>query len=114
VNPHSARLRREWAVYNPSRDRYPEMLAATDAYNRLIAHLSNSSRGGNMDLLLGFTVLAFHRHDDIVLVGHRWVTEAALRNLVRFLQSQLRHPATNLKLSVLLPFFCQRLWPHYA
>jgi hypothetical protein len=47
------------------------MLVATDAWNCLVAHLSDSSLGGNMNLLLGFTVLAFHRHHDIVLVGHR-------------------------------------------
>ena len=99
---------------NPKRDRYLEMIVAVDAWNRLVPHLCAFSAGGNMNLLLGFTALAFHRHHDIVLVGHRLVTEAALRNLVRFRQSQLPHPATNLKLSVLLPFFCQRLWPHYA
>jgi len=90
------------------------MLVATDAWDRLAAHLCESSSGGNMNLPLGFTTFAFHRHHDIVLVGHRWITEAALRNLVRFPRSQLRHPAMNLKLSILSPFFCQRLWPHYA
>ncbi len=94
MNPHSARLRRERAAYNPVRDRYLEMIVAVDALNRLVPHLCAVSASGNMNLLLGFTALAFHRHHDIPLVGHPWVTEAALRNLVRFLQSQLRHPAT--------------------
>jgi hypothetical protein len=48
------------------------MIVAPDALNRLVAHLGESSMGGNMNLLLGLTVLAFHRHNDIELVGHRW------------------------------------------
>ena len=48
------------------------MIVAHDALNRLVAHLCESSAGGNMNLLLGFTVLAFHRHNDIAVVGHRW------------------------------------------
>jgi hypothetical protein len=54
--------------------RQPEMLVATDAYNRLIAHLSNSSLGGNVNLLLGLAVFAFHRHHDKALVGHRCIS----------------------------------------
>ena len=84
------------------------MIVAVDALNCLVPHLCAVSAGGNMNLLFDFTVLAFHRHRDIVLVGHRWVTEAALRNLVQFPRTQLRQPRTNLKLSILLPFFFQR------
>jgi hypothetical protein len=47
------------------------MLVAPDAWDGLVAHLSDSSSGGNMNLLPGFTVLAFHRHHDETLVGHR-------------------------------------------
>jgi hypothetical protein len=90
------------------------MSVAPDAWDRLVVYLWAASAGSNMNLLLGFTVLAFNRYLDITLVGHHWVTESALRDLVQFPRSQLRHPATHLKFSVLLPFFCQRLWPHYA
>src|ERR1019366_6497504 len=47
------------------------MIVAPDALNRLVAHLCESSMGGNMNLLLSFTAWAFHRHNDIGLVGHR-------------------------------------------
>jgi hypothetical protein len=47
------------------------MLVAPDAWNRLVMHLCAASPGGNMNLLLGFAVLAFHHHNDIPLVGHR-------------------------------------------
>ena len=47
------------------------MIVAPDALNRLVAHLCESSTGGNMNLLLGLTVFAFHCHNDIGLVGHR-------------------------------------------
>ena len=71
MNPHSARLHWEWTAYNPIRDRYLEMIVAVDALNRLVPHLCAVSAGGNMNLLLGFTALAFHRHHDETLVGHR-------------------------------------------
>jgi hypothetical protein len=64
-------LRREWPAYNPIGNCYLEMVVAPDALNPLVAHLCESSMGGNMNLLLGLTELAFHRHDDIGLVGHR-------------------------------------------
>ena len=64
-------LRREWPAYNPIGNCYLEMIVAHDALNRLVAHLCESSTGGNMNLLFGLTVLAFHRHNDIELVGHR-------------------------------------------
>jgi hypothetical protein len=47
------------------------MLVAPDALDRLVAQLWATSAGGNMNLLLGFTVLAFKRYLDITLVGHR-------------------------------------------
>jgi hypothetical protein len=47
------------------------MIVAVDALNRLVPHLCAVSTGGNMNLLFDFTVLAFHRHHDKVLVGHR-------------------------------------------
>jgi len=47
------------------------MIVAVDALNCLVPHLCAVSAGGNMNLLLGFTVLAFHRHHDKMLVGHR-------------------------------------------
>jgi hypothetical protein len=47
------------------------MLVAPDAWDGLVAHLCATSAGNNMNLLLGFTVLAFHRHHDETLVGHR-------------------------------------------
>jgi hypothetical protein len=47
------------------------MLVAPDALDRLVAQLWATSAGGNMNLLLGFTVLAFNRYLDITLVGHR-------------------------------------------
>jgi len=65
------RLHWEWAAYNPIRDRYLEMIVAVDALNRLVPHLCAVSAGGNMNLLFGFTVLAFHHHHEIALVGHR-------------------------------------------
>jgi hypothetical protein len=64
-------LRREWSAYNPIGNCYLELIVAHDALNRLVAHLCESSTGGNMNLLFGLTVLAFHRHNDIELVGHR-------------------------------------------
>jgi hypothetical protein len=47
------------------------MIVAPDALNRLVAHLCESGTGGDMNLLLGLTAWAFHRHNDIELVGHR-------------------------------------------
>ncbi len=47
------------------------MPVAPDAWDRLVAHLWAISAGGNMNLLFDFTVLAFHRHHDIALVGYR-------------------------------------------
>jgi len=47
------------------------MIVAVDALNRLVPHLCTVSAGGNMNLLFDSTVLAFHRHHDIALVGHR-------------------------------------------
>jgi hypothetical protein len=47
------------------------MIVAVDALNRLVPHLCAVSAGGNMNLLFDFTVLAFHSHHDIALVGHR-------------------------------------------
>jgi len=47
------------------------MIVAVDALNRLLPHLCAVSAGGNMNLLLGFTVLAFNHYHDKVLVGHR-------------------------------------------
>jgi len=66
------RLRREWPVYDPIGDVYLEMIVAPDALNHLVAHLCESSTGGDMNPLLGLTMLAFHRHNDIGLVGHWW------------------------------------------
>src|SRR6202171_3880325 len=44
-----------------------------DAFYRLADHpLCNTNSGGNMNLLLGFTVLAFHCHHDVTLAArHR-------------------------------------------
>jgi transcriptional regulator with XRE-family HTH domain len=67
-------LHREWAAYNPIRDRNLEMIVAVDALNRLVPHLCAVSAGGNTNLLFDFTVSAFHRHHDIALVGHRWAS----------------------------------------
>ena len=64
-------LRREWPAYNLVGNRYLEIIVAPEALNRLVAHLCESGTGGNMNLLLGLTVLAFHSHYDIGLVGHR-------------------------------------------
>jgi hypothetical protein len=47
------------------------MIVAVDALNCLVPHLCAVSAGGNMNLLLAFTVLAFNRHHDKMLVGHR-------------------------------------------
>jgi hypothetical protein len=55
------------------------LIVAPDASNHLVAHLCAASAGGNMNLLLGFAGLAFHRHHDIALVGHRW---ASLRRIL--------------------------------
>ena len=49
------------------------MSVAPDAWNRLVAHLCESGTGSNMNLLLSFTAWAFHRHHNIVLVGHHRV-----------------------------------------
>src|ERR1700690_3635094 len=48
------------------------MIVAHDALNRLVAYLCDSGTDSNMNRLLGFTVLAFHRRDHIALVSHRW------------------------------------------
>jgi hypothetical protein len=52
------------------------MVVAPDALNPLVAHLCESSTGGNMNLLLGLTAWAFDRHNDIAVVGHRWFLRA--------------------------------------
>jgi hypothetical protein len=41
------------------------------AGNRLVAHMCAASAAGNMNVLFGLTMLAFHRYHDIALVGHR-------------------------------------------
>jgi hypothetical protein len=71
--PPFAKLRRKRPANNPIGDRYLEMSVAPDASNRLVAHLCESGTGSNVNLLLSFTARAFHRHHNIVLVGHRWV-----------------------------------------
>jgi hypothetical protein len=65
-----ANLRRERPANNPIGDGCFEMIVAIDAWNRLIAHLCAANTGGHMNLLFGFTAWAFHRHYNIVLVGH--------------------------------------------
>ena len=69
--------------------RYLEMIVAPDALNRLVAYLSDSSTGANMNFLLCFTVLAFHRNHDIALAArhrcfssHRIMTRTARRVLL--------------------------------
>lgn len=47
-----ANLRRGGPAYNPIGNYYLEMIIAPDALNRLVAHLCESSMGGNMNLLL--------------------------------------------------------------
>jgi hypothetical protein len=69
---------RERPTNNFIGDRYLEIDVAIEAWNRLIAHLCAANTGGNMNLLFGFTAWAFHRHYNIVLVGHRWVSERIL------------------------------------
>jgi len=54
------------------------MTVAVDALNRLVAHLCAVGAGGNMNPLIGFTVLAFHRHHDIAIVGHRCASVARI------------------------------------
>jgi hypothetical protein len=66
------------------------MIGATDAWNRLVARLCAASAGDNMNVLLGFIFLAFHRHHDIALVGHRWV---AVRILPRVEMGQCANTA---------------------
>jgi hypothetical protein len=61
------------------------MIGAPDALNRLTATLSDSSNGGNVNLLFGFAGWAFYRHHNIVLVGHltgttKFTTTPAGRN----------------------------------
>jgi len=47
------------------------MIVAVDALNYLVPHLCAASAGGNTYFLFGIAVLAFHRHHDETLVGHR-------------------------------------------
>src|ERR1700686_4498343 len=50
------------------------MIAASDAWNRLVTVLwGKSGTSVNVDLLFGFAARAFHNHRDIGLVGHCWV-----------------------------------------
>jgi hypothetical protein len=64
------KLQRKWPAYNLSGDRYPEIIVAIDALNRLVAHLCAASAGGNMNFLLGFTVFTFNWHHDNTFVRH--------------------------------------------
>ena len=65
-------LRGERPAYNLIGDHHFETPLTPEAFNRLADHLSDdSSAGADMNLLLGFTEFAFHRHHDIALVGHR-------------------------------------------
>jgi hypothetical protein len=50
------------------------MIVALDALNRPVDHLCAASAGGNMNLLPGVAVFAFHCYYDIAVVGHRWVS----------------------------------------
>jgi hypothetical protein len=69
MNP--AKLRRERTANNLIGDHNFEAPLTPEAFNRLADHFSDDSNaGGNMNLLLGLTMLAFHRHDDVTLVGH--------------------------------------------
>jgi hypothetical protein len=69
-------LRRERSANNPIGYRHLEIIVAFDALNRLTTTLSDSSKGSNMNFLFNFTGWAFHRHHDILLVGHNWYDEA--------------------------------------
>ena len=46
------------------------MIGAVDARNRLVTRVCAANRDGDMNLLLGFAGWAFHRHHNIVFVGH--------------------------------------------
>jgi hypothetical protein len=57
------------------------MIGAPNALNSLTTTLSDSSNGGNVNLLFGFAGWAFYRHHNMVLVGHR--SDSARRILPR-------------------------------
>ena len=49
------------------------MIAAPDAWNRLVADLwGKSGTSVDVDLLFGFASRTFHSHHDIAFAGHRW------------------------------------------
>ena len=72
--PHPTRqykLGRKWPAHNLIGNGHVGVLLAVNTPDHLMAHLCTASTYSDMDLLFSFTVLAFNRHNDVTLVGHR-------------------------------------------
>jgi hypothetical protein len=64
-------LHGERTAYNLIGHRRNEVVPAADTRNRLVANHAGSGAGGDVNSLLGFTVLALHCHYNIVCFGSR-------------------------------------------